>query len=243
MNQKNIKKQTYKGSMVFADGIDIFFKFAFEKEIWGIRELAKELNIDKSKTFRLIHTMVDKKLLDKTDDKKYKISLKFWKMAVEIFKKIDYLNIVLPIMEKLSSLTNETILYWLVNKQQITFVHRILSDHPLQFLIELGTNYPISKGATSKIVMANMTPTELEKIIKKNFSHYNKKRLDTLYEQLNEARIKGYSVSIGERVPGTVGIASAICNENGRVVAGVSIILPAIRYNHENVNYYGNLLY
>ena len=38
-------------------------------------------------------------------------------------------------------------------------------------------------------------------------------------------------------------IAAAIKNFNNEVVAGITIVLPAMRYTDDKINYYGNLLY
>jgi DNA-binding IclR family transcriptional regulator len=242
MTTPELGKKSYRGSGVFADGIEIMFKFAFEKDVWGIREIAAELSMDKSKAHRLLQTMEDKGLVQKTENRKYKMDQRFWQLAIGVYGKIDYLGLSLPIMERLATETKETIIFWTLNNGRITFVHRISSNHPIQYLAELGTSYPVSLGSTSKIVMSYMPQDELDALIKKQFSHYNQEQLDKLHQQIEGAKNNGYSIAIGERISETVGISSVIKNEQGKVVAGINIAMPSSRYTVEVGEHYGKIL-
>ena len=113
--------------------------------------------------------MEGKGLIYKTDDKKYRMGQIFWQLAIGIFNKIDYLNIALPVMEKLSKITKETIIFWVVNSSYFTFIHRLNSDQPVQLVAELGARYPVLHGATSKMIIANMPDEDRDKYIKENF--------------------------------------------------------------------------
>lgn len=52
-----------------------------------------------------------------------------------------------------------------------------------------------------------------------------------LRAELKKIQKKGYADSLGERTPGLGSLSAPILNNNGEIVASISLAIPEIRYN------------
>ena len=92
---------------------------------------------------------------------------------------------------------------------------------------ELGKRYPAHAGATGKVLLANLPPDELDKLLGTDELEQltdttvtDRANLDADLDRIREAAV---GVSHGERVPDAVAISAPVFDAGGRAVAAVTI--------------------
>ena len=121
-------------------------------------------------------------------------------------------------MERLSQIFGETIALGVLVGFQHMRLHIIQSKYSLS--IVQGTNWSIQpfsfKGASMKVLMAQVEDEELEKIfihanIKTTEEHTLKDR-EAFFKQIGEIRQQGYAISRGETIPASMALSVPIKN-------------------------------
>lgn len=109
------------------------------------------------------------------------------------------------------------------------YTHEIQSAKPLRFVTELGRPVPIHAGATGRAILSGLGPDLAAEVLGSGplpaVTPATITDPERLLELAVEDRARGYSVSIGERVPGGVAVAAPFFDSR-RVCQG-SVVFSA----------------
>jgi DNA-binding IclR family transcriptional regulator len=91
-------------------------------------------------------------------------------------------------------------------------------------------------GASGKVILAFTPVGERERILDNlTYAPLTSSTIDrreTLVAELDRVREQGYAVSMGERIPGAVGVSVPVCSTSGLVMS-LSLLGPAERLTAE----------
>jgi len=122
----------------------------------------------------------------------------------------------LPEMEKLRSITGETIVLVVRVGLRRMYIEELPSFQPLKYATGKGYAPPVYAGATGKVLLSQMPPAELIRLIdsitlEKVGANTITDR-DLLLRELEKVRRDGYAVSCSELVAGAASVAVPIHN-------------------------------
>jgi DNA-binding IclR family transcriptional regulator len=232
------KTQSLKG---LTKGLHILRKFAYEKESWGPREVAKSLGISKSSTLRVLQTLLDENFLSTDRKGKYCIGPELWRLSTVLNNKVNLITISEPILRKYVNEINETMYLFTYSKDRLTFDVVIECSHNLRYHLEIGVPYDVQKGAAGKVILANLPREEVDRIFAR-FEKDHKINLDELKQKVQTTRATGYSFTVGERVDGIVGFAAPIYDAHNVFWGGVLLTIPEVRYDPKDHKTYVDLV-
>lgn len=223
-------------------GLDILRKFAYEKENWGPREIARSLKISKSSALRVLQTLRNENFLSPAEtDGKYCIGPELWRLGAVLNKKINLVTISESILGRYVSEANETMYLFTYYKNHVTFDMTVECSHPLRYHLKIGVPYDIRKGAAGKVILANLSSEKAERI----YADLRKDReinVAALRQKVQAVRAMGYSFTVGERVKGIVGFAAPIYGLNNVFLGGALFTIPEVRYKQKNHKTYAELV-
>lgn len=212
----------------------------------GIREIAREIGIPKSTAHRYLQTLEKRKIIEiNPDTGKYKIGLRFYRLASMVLDKVDVRSAALPYLKELVDLTNETIYLYLRDNEYLTYVDKVDCTHGIKHIVEIGKAYYLPQAASGKAVLAFLPEWEVESILSKTIPVATPRTVTDpkiLKESLAEVRQQGYAFSSGERVAGAVAIAAPIYDKQKRVIGGINMTIPENRFDVSRLNELGNLV-
>ncbi len=214
-------------------GLDILFQFTEDTPILTVKEIIQKMDLSRSKVYRLLDTLKDKQLIQEYGSGQYKLGLSVLQLAKVSMSSMDFLNLALPVMEELSSKTNETvILSGLVGKQTIC-LERVESSQTIKLTFERGKVQSLHAGASAKILLCNIDEQTQENILNEFLEEGLIDSKSTLKEELNTARDQGYITSFQEIDPGAWAIAAPIFTARGHVLAGLTVAGPNYRLDDD----------
>ena len=126
------------------------------------------------------------------------------------------ISCALPEMEKLRSLTGETIVLVIRAGLRRMYLEELPSFHPLKYAAGKGYSPPVYAGATGKVLLSQMPTPELLRLI--NAVGLERVAPNTITDQnlllkeVEHIRRSGYAVSYSELVAGAASVAVAIKN-------------------------------
>jgi IclR family transcriptional regulator, KDG regulon repressor len=236
------RKSEAQASRALQKGLDILRKFAYEKEDWGPREIARSLNISKSSALRVLQTLKNENFLNPAEtDGKYCIGPELWRLGAVLNKKINLVTIAEPILRRYVNEINETMYLFTYSRNQVTFDMTVECSHALRYHLKIGVPYDIRKGAAGKVILADL-PSEKAELIYADLRKNREINVDELKQKVQTVKAKGYSFTVGERVKGIIGFAAPIYGPNNVFLGGALFTIPEVRYKQKNHKTYAELV-
>ena len=214
--------------------------FTSEEREWGVTELGKKLNLHKSTIHRILITLEDEGFVTKNKvTQKYRLGMKLFELGHIIRYQIEIRTYALPIMEKLSQKTEESVTLSIISGKKRVVIEKVESIHDIRQVIQLGKPIPIYCGASSKLLLAFLPDEEINKIIKKkklvSLGPNTITNPVKLKKHLEEIRRKGYAISYEERILGSASVAAPIWDYKGEIIASLAIVGPINRFDKKKI--------
>ncbi|MCJ7604841.1 MAG: IclR family transcriptional regulator [Dehalococcoidales bacterium] len=117
-------------------------------------------------------------------------------------------------MRRLSALLGETVNVCVMPALQNVIIHEISSTHDLKVTEENRRTGPQYAGAAVRVQLSQLIDQQLRIVMKHitipGVTSNTGTNKETFIKLVKEARQLGYSVSIGEKIPGVIGVAAPI---------------------------------
>ena len=138
------------------------------------------------------------------------------------------------LLPKLTEETKETSLLTVLSDTDDSSICllRVESPHPLRLSVEPGRSLPLHAGASQKALLAYLPEAERLRIASGKLEKFCSRTLDTkagLLAEIERIRSRGWAYSFEETNPGVWGVAVALLDAAGHVVAAVGVAGPQVR--------------
>lgn len=220
------------------NAIQVLNCFTAQKKAWGVRELARELNISHTAVNRIVKTYERNGFLTQdAETKKYQLGLKFIEFSQIIRERMSITEDILPIMEKIAEKTKESIfLTWKENNDGVTLAIAE-SEERIKFSVSIGTRTPLYVGASCKVIMAFLPEEEQLAIIDQGLTRYTEKTTTdkiALLNELKEIKERKWCYTHGEYTDQVFGLAVPLFNKHQQVIASITAAGPQYRLTHKS---------
>jgi len=217
--------------------IDILFSFSGEHTTRTPAEIAAAVEIPVSSVYRFLKTFERRGLVE-LDRRTGTYSLGYDVLMLEsaVRKKIGLDKITKPILDKVASITRETVQITILNKDHGFLLFAEESPIPPRFAPEFGFPMPLYAGCTVQVIMAYLPESIRERIINGGLKKFGPRSItspDVLRARLREIRGQGYAISFEEFYPGSKGIAFPFFRSENRIVGSLAVSAPIERFDSE----------
>lgn len=214
-------------SKTLEKGMKVLNLFDEDHPHWSQKNIAQEMKLNTTSTFRLINTFVEMEYLLK-DEKSKQISLgpKSVALGHRLLRAYDPRRIIAPIIEEVSRKCNLSIDVAIFVENAMVLVCRYEQQNTLTFQQPVSAQ-ELYCTAMGKAVLAHLPAEEFGKVMERQSFHARTQNTITdrslLLSHLAKVRSNGYSVNDEEYIRGLISIGAPIFNPNtGRVVGAVS---------------------
>lgn len=217
--------------------------FTQEQSELGVREIARKVNLSTSATGRLLLGLKTLGILSQNPDTRaYSMGSRVLSWAEVYNSTLDIRNKAIPVIEELHQSTRETISLYILEGDDRVCIERLESPQGLRLDMRVGRRLPLYAGSAGKAMLAFLSKERQEAIIDLTpLQPLTSKTITdpaALRKEIKKARENGCAVSFGEWVEDAAGVAAPIFDQNGEVVAALSISGPVQRFNKETVAKY-----
>ena len=195
--------------------------FTEQRSQWTIAEAAAALDVPASTLYRTVQDMVAANFLDAASDARYRLGASFieldrlsritdplYSLGVPVLDQI-VIQAKIPCVAVLARLYNDTVMC-------VAQANVGASDDEIHTSYERGRPRPLTRGATSKVILAQLPAGRLKRLMAD--SGLEEEELAQLRAELPVIRRQGYCITRGEVDTGLMGIAAPA------VVAELSLI-------------------
>lgn len=197
-----------------------------------ITDVASELNLTKSNAYRVLKTLecagfVRQDLVSKS----FAPSMKIWELGMQLMNRLDLRGLSRDTLRQLANESRETVHLAVLDGRDVIYVDKIDSVEPVASYTRLAGRAPAHCVATGKALLSQLSPAELAPVLAElaAYSEYTITDRDAMIAELAEARRLDYAINRGEWRESVWGLASAVHDPSGAVVAAVGVSGPRYR--------------
>ncbi len=218
--------------------VALFEALAKSEEGVSLAELSVTISAPKSSLLGILRSMVAAGYMEHGHGL-YRLGPKSFRLAADILAIRRFPNLVRPILQDLAAKSGETAFLVVLDHlaRRVSYADVIDSANPVRYTVPTGTSRPLYSSAGGLMLLAYQPPSWIDAYIRTT-------RLEPLTpntlcdpkqlrERLATIRREGFSISLGETVPGAAGLAAPIFNADGSVAAGLLIGAPIDRFERE----------
>ncbi|GAA2089208.1 IclR family transcriptional regulator [Pseudolysinimonas kribbensis] len=202
----------------------------------GVRELARELGIDKSAVSRLFEQLADLDIAQQDEfSGRFRVGPELFALAATIHSRDTLWQAAEPILRELAATFNETCYLAVREGDEIIFRDKIDTTHPLRYVIDAGERAPLHAGAGGRAVLMTMSDEEIRAFAKRTglpeMTEHTISDPEELVAAAHADRSRGYAVSHGERVLTGGAIAAPFFDGTGACRGTIAFTSPAQRFD------------
>src|SRR5215213_3326590 len=200
----------------------------------NLKQLAAETTLHPSTAHRILGVMVDSRLVDRIEPGTYRLGIRLLELGSLVKSRISVRQEALPYMQQLHQALGETVNLSVRHEDEVVYVERTAAGNSMMRVVQIiGARAPLHITAVGKIFLADEgVAGSAEYARRTGLPRYTDNTLtnsDALVKELESIRSQGYAFDNEEAEKGVSCIGAGIYNDEGRVVAGLSVSAPSDR--------------
>jgi IclR family KDG regulon transcriptional repressor len=220
--------------------LDILDCFTPDVQEIGVMEIARKLDMHKSKVSRILAALAEGGLLTRSGgNQQYRLGQKVAELATIFVSNVDLRTFALPWMKNLREETRETVTLFVPFEDCRICVERLESPEVVKTTSRVGERHPLHAGSAGKLLLAYLLEEKRKTVIEgtnlKKFTPHTITKKKQLEKEIKRIRKQGFAVSFEEHIPFAASVSVPIKNMFGEVIAALSVSGPAVRFNNEKI--------
>ena len=212
-------------------GLEILCLFSEARPEWGISEIAREMNLHKSRIHRSIKTLEEMGFLRRDPgSRRYLMGFKTFEVGSLAGRLTNRMAWARPELRQLARKLKATVSLRLVVDDDLLVVDMIESLTHLPTHIPQGARVPLNYGAGGQVMAAFRPDAESRRLIRKyGLPRFTDKSLTTemkFFAAVKRVRLQGYAISEGETKPGSFSVGAPILGPDGLLTAVLVVSRP-----------------
>jgi len=232
-----VSKPAAKASIqVIERMMDLIEVLVRSPEPLNLKKLTEETGLHTSTAHRILSVMVDHRIVDRLEPGRYRLGIRLLELGHLVRSRIDLRTEALPIMQGLHEALHETVNLSVRQGDEMVYIERLVSDRQAMRVAHLiGARAPLHVTAVGKIFLLEDGPelcrqyalrTQLPGLTRNTI-----RDLGTLEKELERIRRSGFAFDNEEAEPGVSCLGAGIRDDEGHLVAGLSVSAPSNRLN------------
>ena len=206
-----------------------------------LSELARQLDLPKSTTSRILGALERQGLIRRDRDGAYIGGEVLMRFASTQNQDAALIARMRPVLENLAAKTSESVNLAVPGNNELKLIDQVDGKHLLGATNWIGRNVPYHASALGKVLLAfGGAPVPTGTLQTKTSRTITTRTL--LNAELEKVRKAGFAIIDNELEDGLVAVAAPVFNHEGKVVAAISISGPDARINRNQLNKFGELI-
>ncbi len=202
----------------------------------NLKQLATETALHPSTAHRILGVMVENRLVDRIEPGTYRLGIRLLELGTLVKSRISVRQEALPFMQQLHQQLGETVNLSVRHDDEVVYVERTAAGNSMMRVVQIiGARAPLHITAVGKLFLATDAPEQVAAYAQRSglarYTEHTCADLPALQRELQQVRERGYAYDDEEAEKGVSCIGAGIYNDEGRLVAGLSVSAPSDRLN------------
>ncbi len=230
-------KQNGDGTGTVARTTMILRAVAEADDAVSIKSLVAELGLAPSTVHRLLHLLIGQGFVEQSPNgHTYRAGAELFRLGALVVDRWKVPAVALPYMRNVVEACDEFCMLnlYVPSGGCMIIAETVVSSHPLNYGAEKFVHMPLTWGATGKAILAFLPEKDIQRIYDQAERSPADGRTLPSYAQFSHEmktiRARGYAHTVGQKMPGAVGIAAPVFGASGNVEGSLSLTVPEIRF-------------
>lgn len=206
----------------------------------SLTDLGLILDLPTSTVHRLASTLIAYRLIEQSSiTGKYRLGLEALHLGNAVLQQLDFREEAKPSMERLAELTGETVNLSVLDGDEVVYIEKAEGSAFLRMLSRIGHRAPVHCTGVGKVLLSELALDEVRDILRRTgmpaLTPGTIVAFDDFLKELEFVRANGYALDKEECEAGASCVAVPIRNHVGKIVAGVSISGPSVRFEDDRL--------
>lgn len=198
----------------------------------ALADVAHLTGLSKPTTHRLLQGLADTRcVIQDPASRRYRMGPRVFELGMVFHRQLDLRRRALPHMHTLRDVCGETVVLSALVNDAVVILEQAVSRLELKLIQELGRPYPVTQGATGRILMAFLPKEQQERLFRATRPPLSRGERERLRQRLADARRDGMAVSASERVLGALAVSGPLWGHGPEPVAALSVTGPVSRFS------------
>ncbi|MBE2997902.1 IclR family transcriptional regulator [Nocardiopsis sp. HNM0947] len=196
----------------------------------SVSEIARRADLPIATAHRLVGELVDLGALERESDKRVRIGYQLWETASRSSPARDLSRTALPYMEDLQAVVREHTQIGVLEGTDVLYLERLSDRGAGRNVAEIAGRLPIHATSSGLVLLAHSSPEFQEEVLQQPLRRYTAHTVTDpgqLRRRLAAVRADGYVIAPQMITLGAVGLAAPVRDRDNRVVAALSVVVPA----------------
>ncbi|MDO4725407.1 MAG: IclR family transcriptional regulator [Comamonadaceae bacterium] len=200
----------------------------------SLKEISQATGLHPSTAHRILNDLVIGRLVERPEAGSYRLGLRLLELGNLVKARLSVRDVALPLMRELHRSTQQAINLSIHQGDEIVYIERAFSERSgMQVVRAIGGHAPLHLTSTGKLFLAAQEPHWVRAYAARTGLAGNTRnsitKLDVLERELHRVRQSGLAQDREELELGVNCIAAGIYDDQGKLVAGLSISAPSGR--------------
>ncbi len=237
---KTAAPRSTAGAQAIDRALAVLFAFTPGQPERRVVELARDLGLNKSTTYRLLQALAGAGLVRRDDAAgTYRLGPGTLDLASRFLGQLDLRTEARPHIEALSREQGESVNLAVRAGDEAISVDYVIGSHALQLVSKLGRRVPLHCSASGKALMLDLDDEQIRQLFADRkltaYTAHTLTKVDDILKDLPQWRAKGWALNDEETEDGIRAVAAPIRDHSGSVVACISMSAPAFRMDRGRI--------
>jgi DNA-binding IclR family transcriptional regulator len=201
-----------------------------------LKVLASQAGLHPSTAHRILSAMTAAGFVERVEGGTYRLGIRLLELGALVKERLSLREVAHPWLQQLHRTTGESVNLGIRDGDHIVYIERTSGGRSAVRVVHIvGSRAPLHTTATGKLFLAEEPRAEVERYVARTGLAPMTPRSITdpmrLYEELERVRREALAYDLDEQEVGVRCIAAGIRDEDGTLVAGLSLSTPTERYD------------
>ncbi|MBU3142909.1 IclR family transcriptional regulator [Clostridium sp. CF012] len=209
--------------------IEIVSLIANNKKSMTIAQVSRELDIPGSSAFELLYTLVETGVLivDSEELKTFKLGIRSFEIGSKYLEGINFNNVTIKYLEKLSATTGETVFMDVEDKGHVIHINKVEGTNTFRSTCNVGHRNYMHCSSVGKALLATYSDETVKEIVDRygltKKTKFTITEFNDLIEDIKITRHRGYAIDDREDVIDGLCIGAPIYDHLNKAIAAISV--------------------
>lgn len=211
-----------------------------------LAEVVQLVKLPKATVYKYLKTLCESGFVSyDTNEDTYWLGSRSWSLGRTVDPSLRVREIAHPLMRELRDQCGETVNLGVMNGPDVVYLEMVQSRHTLRMQATIGAHDPVYSTSLGKSILAFRPPEQWNQHIPTRLAARTKHTITTvdgLRKELLAIRKRGYSIDNGENEDGAWCVGAPIRDQDGSVIAAISISAVANRVGRDLETEYARMV-
>ncbi len=217
------------GESVLTRAVRILDAFRPEETSLTVSEIAARADLPLATGSRLIAKLVEHGLLSRDADRRVRIGIRLWELALRASPALSLRQAAMPFLEDLHAVVGHHVQLGVLDGDEVLFIERLSAPGAVVNYTRIAGRLPLHASSSGQVLLAHGSRELQERVLTRPLERLTPHTItqpSDLRAALARVRREGYAYLPGHIHAEALGIAVPVHDTRRRVVAALSAIVP-----------------